>query len=128
MAIAENKIQLREEGVIPKLVKLLAPEHSASIREYSAATLWNLARDDDNKRIIREEGGLLALVGMLSDPSEILQENAAGSLLTLTLNAENRDFVRVMNGLSALAALLDSKVEIILEYAVGALKNCAANR
>lgn len=41
---------------------------------------------DENKIVIRELGGIKALVLQLLEKTESIQENCAGALLTLTLN------------------------------------------
>ena len=75
---------------------------SPSIKEYTAASLWNLARDDPSKATARQEGAMVALVRLLQDPSEGVVENAAGSLLSLTINAENRDHIQQIGGIHQL--------------------------
>eukprot|EP01012_Entosiphon_sulcatum_P062747 TRINITY_DN892_c0_g1_i2.p1 TRINITY_DN892_c0_g1~~TRINITY_DN892_c0_g1_i2.p1 ORF type:complete len:842 (-),score=245.60 TRINITY_DN892_c0_g1_i2:157-2682(-) len=131
----ENRTALIACRGIPRLVQVLngPPETlSSPVKEYSAATLWNLARDDNSKTTAREEGALEALIWLLqedlSDPkNEGVVENAAGSLLSLTINTENRDHVRQIGGLQHLVRLLGSTNEFILENVVGALKNCTNN-
>eukprot|EP01006_Ploeotia_vitrea_P062638 TRINITY_DN84164_c0_g1_i1.p1 TRINITY_DN84164_c0_g1~~TRINITY_DN84164_c0_g1_i1.p1 ORF type:complete len:849 (-),score=138.87 TRINITY_DN84164_c0_g1_i1:168-2660(-) len=127
---AENRSALIEARGIPRLVQVLqgSPDHlTASIKEYAAATLWNLARDDKSKATAREEGAMDGLIKLLDDQSEGVVENAAGSLLSLTINSENRDHMRMIGGIHRLVALLKSSNEFILENVVGALKNCTAN-
>eukprot|EP01001_Neometanema_parovale_P006247 NODE_261_length_2807_cov_87.258197_g245_i0.p1 GENE.NODE_261_length_2807_cov_87.258197_g245_i0~~NODE_261_length_2807_cov_87.258197_g245_i0.p1 ORF type:complete len:820 (+),score=152.23 NODE_261_length_2807_cov_87.258197_g245_i0:102-2561(+) len=127
---ADNRVALIQCHGIPRLVQVLnnAPDTlTEPMKEYAAASLWNLARDDTSKATAREEGAMTALVRLLQDSGEAVVENAAGALLSLTINADNRDHIRKINGVNHLVSLLKSSNEFILENVVGALKNCTAS-
>ena len=123
--LAENRTALIQCKAIAKLVEILngpADKLTSGMREYAAATLWNVARDD--KVTARTEGAIQVLANLLTDKTDSVVENAAGSLLSLTLNTDNRDHVRDIGGIHALARCLSSKNEFILENVTGALKVC----
>eukprot|EP01006_Ploeotia_vitrea_P030383 TRINITY_DN62832_c0_g1_i2.p1 TRINITY_DN62832_c0_g1~~TRINITY_DN62832_c0_g1_i2.p1 ORF type:complete len:995 (+),score=85.60 TRINITY_DN62832_c0_g1_i2:41-2986(+) len=128
--LAENRNELLQLNCVPTLVSTLQGSNvTTELREYTAATLWNLAWDDRVKQSAMADGSLAALVNMLSlSYGDAVVENVAGAMHSLTIHVANRDHVRNLGGIHGLISLLGTSTnEFVLENTLGALKNCTMN-
>ena len=66
-------------------------EGSPEAQTHAAATVWNLAVNNQNEDVIREEGGVQALIKVLLEGSQEAQANAAGALRNLAMSKQNKD-------------------------------------
>ncbi len=71
-----------QANVLAPLLKLLRSPN-IRVQEQSAATVQNLSVNNDNKLKILEEGGIRALVSLLSVQDVAVAEHAAGALRNL---------------------------------------------
>jgi len=76
-----------QPAVVRSMIDLLKSPHP-EVQEASADALRNLAKNDFNKPIIAEYGGIEPLIKMLSSESSDAQEKAAWTLYTLAYNYE----------------------------------------
>eukprot|EP00756_Hemistasia_phaeocysticola_P036334 Hpha_TRINITY_DN16636_c3_g9::TRINITY_DN16636_c3_g9_i1::g.182110::m.182110 len=114
-------------GCIQALVQILRRPASEYLWERALTCLWHLAMSDRNKAIIREAGGLAAIVDLLHSDSEVVLENVTIALGYLTRDDANKVAIRQCNGLERLIATLYYPSDSIQSKAAGALWNCASN-
>ncbi|KAA6388354.1 MAG: putative vacuolar protein 8 [Streblomastix strix] len=154
--LAPNKIRIVQHSGLELLTKLLSSSSdlTSTIIEYSAATVWNCARNEEVKDYARQIGTIDALLNLLKKNNSIIAsqqssslkekdgeitntgllpdsalEAILGAILSLT---ENKLYMRNNDGLSTIAQVLvitnpDSS-RFVVENCLGALKNCSANQ
>jgi hypothetical protein len=77
---------IREEGGIKLLVKLLDEPEVSSIRLNAATTLWKLSVDKQTSNIICKEGGISRLIHLLTDTSDVETNSVRLACLGLLRN------------------------------------------
>ncbi|XP_020238767.1 ARM REPEAT PROTEIN INTERACTING WITH ABF2 [Cajanus cajan] len=85
-ADSDCKVHIAQRGAIPPLVDLLKSPY-AKVQEMSAFALGRLAQDSHNQVGIAHNGGIEALLNLLSDSAR-LQHVAAFALYTLAVNED----------------------------------------
>ncbi|GJN39399.1 hypothetical protein PR202_gb28513 [Eleusine coracana subsp. coracana] len=81
--------EVRKED-IPSLVKDLSSIH-LDLQRKSAKKIRTLSKENpENRAMIIENGGLPALIGLLSYPDKKIQENTVTSLLNLSIDETNK--------------------------------------
>lgn len=129
----ENQVAIARSGAITSLVRLL--EDSAPVlREESARTLWNLARNNkeinfENQVAIGRSGAIRQLVRLLSDAMPRVRVVAAAVLNDLASdNVENQIMIAREGAIGPLVQLLRDEVEApAIVMAASLLKSLAAN-
>eukprot|EP01062_Namystynia_karyoxenos_P073019 TRINITY_DN6977_c0_g1_i1.p1 TRINITY_DN6977_c0_g1~~TRINITY_DN6977_c0_g1_i1.p1 ORF type:complete len:882 (+),score=282.74 TRINITY_DN6977_c0_g1_i1:101-2746(+) len=116
-----------EVGGIHALVVTLNKSANEYVLEKALTCLWHLAMSDVNKVVIREAGGLVAILEMLHIDNDVILENATIALGYLTRDDSNKVAIRQCNGLEKLIATLYYPSDSIQSKAAGALWNCASN-
>ncbi|KAJ9451735.1 Vacuolar protein 8 [Diplonema papillatum] len=114
-------------GGIHALVQILKQKSNDFVLEKALTCVWHMAMSDTNKTIIREAGGLVAIVDLLHTDNDVILENATIALGYLTRDDSNKIAIRKCNGLEKLIATLYYPSESIQSKAAGALWNCASN-
>eukprot|EP01059_Diplonema_ambulator_P035297 TRINITY_DN8251_c0_g1_i1.p1 TRINITY_DN8251_c0_g1~~TRINITY_DN8251_c0_g1_i1.p1 ORF type:complete len:840 (+),score=322.62 TRINITY_DN8251_c0_g1_i1:25-2544(+) len=114
-------------GGIHALVSILKQSNNEFVLEKALTCVWHLAMSDTNKTVIREAGGLVAIVDLLHTENDVILENATIALGYLTRDDSNKIAIRKCNGLEKLIATLYYPSESIQSKAAGALWNCASN-
>lgn len=71
---------------------------------------------------IREAGGILPLVRLLSDANCTVREQTAGALMNVSVNAEKEVSTREAGGISALKNLVSDANYSIRDYASSVLE------
>jgi hypothetical protein len=110
----ENKISVATNGGIPTLVNLILSAASEETQEYSAYVIWNLTfKNDSNKIIICDEGGVRALNHLLSSGKPNLQKSGLGALNNITSRIVAIPFNTIEENLSIphLVALLQADTD-----------------
>ena len=116
-----------QAGGIHALVGILKQLSNEFALEKALTCVWHLAMSDTNKTVIREAGGLTAIVDLLHTDNDVILENATIALGYLTRDDSNKIAIRKCNGLEKLIATLYYPSESIQSKAAGALWNCASN-
>ena len=104
-ASAENKLPITSLDAIPLFVTLLAAGTSRA-RTHAAGALWNLATSAETKQAIVATGGIVPLVGLLSE-SELVEarESAAAVLSELARSqSANRHLIAESEAIEPLVA------------------------
>eukprot|EP01062_Namystynia_karyoxenos_P073021 TRINITY_DN6977_c0_g2_i1.p1 TRINITY_DN6977_c0_g2~~TRINITY_DN6977_c0_g2_i1.p1 ORF type:complete len:893 (+),score=350.84 TRINITY_DN6977_c0_g2_i1:117-2795(+) len=131
VSIVTADISLKEAfasaGGVHALVAVLNRSSSEHVLEKALTCLWHLAMSDPNKGLIREAGGLVAVVELLHVENDIILENATIALGYLTRDDTNKAAIRECLGLEKLIATLYYPSESIQSKAAGALWNCASS-
>ncbi|RNA27387.1 catenin delta-2 [Brachionus plicatilis] len=114
----ENKIEIKEKGGIPALVRLLKRSQDESVKETITAVLWNLSSCEEIKEQILYEG-LSALVKHIIVPYAKLD----------ILNSQNNRAIYSNPTKSNQRLLANdySNYPIVLTNATGVLRNCSSN-
>lgn len=116
----ENKLEIKDRGGIPALIRLLRRTQDETVRETITAVLWNLSSCEEIKEPILHEG-LHALVKYIVVPYsslEILQSGNNSNQRTSSMSAKN----------SQRALANDySNYPTVLTNATGVLRNCSSN-
>jgi len=116
-----------QPAVVRSMIDLLKSPHP-EVQEASADALRNLAKNDFNKPIIAEYGGIEPLIKMLSSESSDAQEKAAWTLYTLAYNYEpNQKKIAQLGGIPPLIELLKSFNSHVQEASGLALCTLAKN-
>eukprot|EP01064_Diplonema_japonicum_P037924 TRINITY_DN9030_c0_g2_i1.p1 TRINITY_DN9030_c0_g2~~TRINITY_DN9030_c0_g2_i1.p1 ORF type:complete len:902 (+),score=230.25 TRINITY_DN9030_c0_g2_i1:49-2754(+) len=114
-------------GGVHALVSILKQSNNEFVLEKALTCVWHLAMSDTNKTVIREAGGLVAIVDLLHTENDVILENATIALGYLTRDDSNKIAIRKCDGLEKLIATLYYPSESIQSKAAGALWNCASN-
>ncbi len=114
----ENKIEIRNCGGIPALVRLLKRTNDENVKESITAVLWNLSSCEEIKEPILFEG-LNSIVKYIIVPYssiDILKNNQRASMLMINTKSSQR-----------LLANDYSNYPTVLTNATGILRNCSSN-
>lgn len=115
----ENKIDIRDKGGIPALIRLLKRSQDENVKETITAVLWNLSSCEEIKEPILYEG-LYALVKYIIVPYSNID----------VLNSQSNNRASIMNGIKSSQRLLNndySNYPTVLTNATGVLRNCSSN-
>ena len=118
----ENKLEIRDKGGIPALIRLLTRTKDEMVRESITAVLWNLSSCEEIKEPILSEG-LYALVKFAIVPYssvDILHTNF-NRASNLSLNGGNLKTSQRMLSNDY------SNYPTVLTNATGVLRNCSSN-
>lgn len=119
----ENKMDIRDKGGIPALIKLLKRTQDESVKESITAVLWNLSSCEEIKEPILIEG-LYALVKYIIVPYsavDVLNSTNYNRASTLSLNHQN------VKTSQRLLTNDYSNYPTVLTNATGVLRNCSSN-
>jgi catenin delta-2 len=122
----ENKLEIRDKGGIPALIRLLKRTTDESVKESITAVLWNLSSCEEIKEPILYEG-LGALV------KHIIVPYSAVDVLTpannLNYSRASTTSLNPSNTLKSSRMLLNdySNYPIVLTNSTGVLRNCSSN-
>jgi hypothetical protein len=116
----DNKLEIRDKGGIPALIRLLKRTQDESVKESITAVLWNLSSCEEIKEPILNEG-LNALVKYIIIPY------SAADVLTNNINV--RQSTTSLNLKTSQRALTNdySNYPTVLTNASGVLRNCSSN-
>lgn len=122
----ENKLDIRDKGGIPALIRLLKRTQDETVKETITAVLWNLSSCEEIKEPILYEG-LHALVKYI-----IVPYSSIDVLNTSSLSNNNRASMMSLNQqtLKTSQRLLAndySNYPTVLTNASGVLRNCSSN-
>jgi len=119
-------VAIAQAGGIGPLIALLGDGTPAG-REAAAATLRNLATNNDNQLTIAKMGGISPLIALLGNGTPGGREQAAAALKNLAAdNVENKVAIAQGGGLPQLIALLGHGTAAGREQAAWALRNLAS--
>lgn len=118
---ANVKKELRKLSSIQPLVTLLGPDEDVLCHEFASLALVSMAAEFSCKVEIFEQGGLEAIVKLLSSPDCDVQKNSVEAVSLLVQDYHSRSAVKELNGLQPLLALLDSEYAIIQQLALECL-------
>jgi HEAT repeat protein len=121
-----SRIAIHEANGIVHLVELL--NGSDKMREGASMALGFLAANATIQNTIRNAGGIVKLIELLSDSHVKVRTKAANALAEVVVNNQvNQDFVREAGGIPVLVKLLEGEnAELRVHAAVG-LGNLANN-
>lgn len=112
--------------IIEEIRKLQTGSQEAQV--HAADALMNLAENSQNQDVIREEGGIQALIMVLRVGSQLGQAFSAATLRNLAENGKNQDVIREEGGIHPLIMILREGSQETQVYAADALKNLAWNK
>ena len=123
----ENKLEIRDKGGIPALIRLLSKTKDELVRESITAVLWNLSSCEEIKEPILSEG-LYALVRHVIVAYSSVDVFSAQNTNYSTTRASNLS----LNGsnLKSSQRMLTSDYSsypTVLTNATGVLRNCSSN-
>eukprot|EP00747_Dinoflagellata_sp_TGD_P125563 gnl/TRDRNA2_/TRDRNA2_174177_c9_seq6.p1 gnl/TRDRNA2_/TRDRNA2_174177_c9~~gnl/TRDRNA2_/TRDRNA2_174177_c9_seq6.p1 ORF type:complete len:149 (-),score=27.53 gnl/TRDRNA2_/TRDRNA2_174177_c9_seq6:80-484(-) len=84
-----------------------------------------MAQNKKGQQVIRDEGGIQALIVVLHKGTQEAQAKAAGALWNLAVNVENKDVIREEGGMQALMNDLQNGSQHAQTSAADALRNLA---
>jgi len=135
-----NHAPIREHGGIPRLAQLLMKAHQDMLRrgagmqapptegvrmedivEGTVGALHILAREANNRAVIRSLNVVPLFVQLLYSPVENIQRVAAGVLCELAQDKEGAEVIEAENATAPLTELLHSRNEGIAAYAAAVL-------
>lgn len=122
----ENKIEIRNAGGIPSLVRLLKRTQDETVRESITAVLWNLSSCEEIKEPILFEG-LNSIVKYIIVPYssiEVLNSNSINNRTTLN---HMHHHPHQLKSSQRLLASDYSSYPTVLTNATGVLRNCSSN-
>ncbi len=72
----------------------------AVVQQHACRALWNISCDDDNQVVVREKGGIDAIItAMKAHKTAVgVQMDGCGALANLAINDENNDVIRDKGG------------------------------
>ena len=115
---------IMEEGSVPWLVGMLAPERRVEEQKYAAGALAALAqRSHLNQLTIFEEGGIAPLVALIVSGHAAPHVNATQALWHLSANGDTRLAIAREGGLVPLIKLLVDGSEVVQESASAAMES-----
>lgn len=101
---------MRRAGGVPILVKVLQRADSVKVRQRTAGAIHNLSSEAEAVRLLREQGGIAALAGLLGSPDSATAAAAVGALQNCAREMASAQALRAQAGaVEALAALLVSQ-------------------
>jgi hypothetical protein len=115
----ENKIEIRNAGGIPSLIRLLKRTPDESVKESITAVLWNLSSCEEIKEPILFEG-LNALVKYIIVPYSSIDVLKSSGRATINNHAKAASQQRLL-------ANDYSNYPTVLTNASGVLRNCSSN-
>ena len=126
----ENQTAIAEAGSISILIELLRLKTeggSPEVHGDAAGALWSLAADANNRKIVADAGGIVALVGLLRHGNQGAQETSAGAVHSLALRSQNRVAISDAGGIPQLVHLFEVGSPEAQDQAAGALKELVTN-
>ncbi|CAM9231079.1 unnamed protein product, partial [Choristocarpus tenellus] len=102
---AGREVARADVGVIRRVVRLLVSS-SPKVRARALGAVHNLSTDPGLIGVIREEGGLAPLVGMLRHPEPQMCGGAAGTIQNLSREMQSRDQLAALGVVGPLSDLL----------------------
>ena len=88
----ENRSVMCNAGIVGGMAALARQDRilkmSTALKENAAATVWQLGQDEKN--LVRKDGGINLVSVLLRDKEDAVIEQAAGSVYTLTNNVVRR--------------------------------------
>ena len=118
-----------ESDDIPTIVKFLKSGTDKQKAD-GAEAIWSLVgiRNINNKRLVREAGGIGPLIALVRSGTDVQKMWATSALMNLSaFNEENSNAIREAEGIEPLIALVRSGTEDQKDDAIGVLNNLSSS-
>lgn len=125
--VDENRAEVRDQGGVEQICRLLTRGETPAIKQYAVGALSNLCADDSIKGLVLEQDAIRDVVGLLvDDPDPTTKSYAASALCTLSSNEECAREMGVQGAVGALhdVCLNGDDLEMVTR-ATGAFWNLA---